>query len=117
MSLLRLTPNGNLSSCNTFGLTRACPLFRFATDYFGAHLIRPLLHDPSERFFSLCRPGLSVERDLSQFEAPKKVVLTEAEGRKPCGERFLAHSGRGFCVQHRHTGFLIAKASRVFRSL
>jgi hypothetical protein len=81
-------------------------------------LIPTLLHDPSERFFSLCRPGLStVERDLSQFEALKKAVLTEAEGRKPCGERFLAHSRRGFCVQYRHTGFLIAKASRVFRSL
>jgi hypothetical protein len=64
------------------------------------------------------RPGLStVERDLSQFEALKKAVLTEAEGRKPCGERFLAHSRRGFCVQYRHTDFLIAKASRVFRSL
>jgi hypothetical protein len=81
-------------------------------------LIRPLLHDLSERFFSLCRFGLStVERDLSQFEAPKKVVLTEAEGRKPCGKRFLAHPRRGFCVQHRHTGFLMAKASCVFRSL
>jgi hypothetical protein len=35
------------------------------------HLSRPL-HDPSERFFSLCHVGLSaVDRDPSQFEALK----------------------------------------------
>ena len=99
-----------------FALSRT--LFLFLTDCFAAHLIPPLPHDPSERFLSRCRLGLSaVERDLSQFEALKKAVLAEAEGRKPCRESFLAHSRRAFCVQHRRARFLITPASRLFRPL
>jgi hypothetical protein len=81
-------------------------------------LIPLLLHDPSERFLSHCRLGLSVlERSLSQFEALKKAVLAEAEGCKSCRELFLAHSRRRFCVQHRHACFLVTSANRWFRPL
>jgi hypothetical protein len=70
------------------------------------------------RFLSFCRIGLStVERHLSSLQALNKTVLAELEGRKPYGESLLAHSRRGFCVQHRRAGFLITPASRLFRPL
>jgi hypothetical protein len=75
------------------------------TVYFG-----PSLRDGhSEELFSLRSLRFSaVEHDLAQFEALKKAVMVEVEGREPFRKPFLGHSRRGFCVQHRHPGFRMA---------